>query len=216
MFVGREAEIARIEAALHSERNVILQGKYGIGRTSLAREIAGRSRSWRFVFTDFGAPGTAISTSILAELTGRSRHAAGEKRTARQLARAIASYVPPKRIARVIIVLDNVARITRPKIELMRTLHTSKHLLFIAILERFVTGEDMMRMRVVLDPAVVIGLDPLDLDASVRFFASAAAEWRLAWTDSEIDLLARIMHGYPLEMVRIVRAAQRRSRQVHP
>lgn len=212
-FVGREAEIARIEAALGDARNVILQGKYGIGRTALVREMARRNSGWRFVFADFGGTVATICASILAALVGRSRNAVAETRTARQLARAVSAYVPPKRVTRCVIVLDNVAKLTQPKIQLLRRLRESERLLFIAILERFVTNEAVMRMRVALDPAVVLLLDALDIETSVRFYNAAAAQFRLPWSESDLEMLARTTHGYPLEMVRTVHAARRRLRE---
>ena len=216
LFVGRDAEIARIETALKADRNIIVQGKYGIGRTALVRETARRNGCWRFLFTDFGGPGAAISASILAELSGRSRHAVAETATARQLARAVATYIPPKRVRRVVVVLDNVVKATRPKIGLLRSLRTSQRLLFIAILERFAASADVMRLRVALDPAVIVSLDALDVDTSVRFFASATAQFHLPWSAGDIASLARTMHGYPLEMVRTVQAARRRSGESRP
>ena len=209
-FVGRAVEIARIEKALHADRNVVLQGKYGIGRTALVREIARRNGGWHCVFVDFGCPGAAISASILADLEGRSRHAVAQTGTARQIARAVAAYSPPRRVTRCVVVLDNVAKVTRPKIELLRTLRQSDRLGFVAILERFVTSEAMMRIRVALDPAVFVPLDALDCDASVRFYADAVAKFDLPWSASDVEMLARTTHGYPLEMVRTVQAARRR------
>lgn len=209
-FVGRESEIAHVEAALGDARNVILRGKYGIGRTALVREVARRNGAWRFVFADFSGSGGTISASILAALLGRSRYAVAETRTARQLARAVASYVPPRRVTRCVIVLDDVAKLTHPKIDLLHRLRESEQLLFVAILERFVTSEAVMRMRVALDPAVVVLLDALDLETSVRFYGVAAARFRLPWSESDVEMMARTTHGYPLEMVRTVHAARKR------
>jgi hypothetical protein len=214
LFIGRETEVARIEAAMRDGRNVILQGKYGIGRTALVREIARRNSDWRCVFADFGVAGGMVCASILAQLLGRSRHAVAETRAALQLARAVAAYVPPKRIVRVVIVLDNVAKVTRPKVELLKMLRGSEQLLVVAILERFVTSEALMRTRVALDPAVVVRLDALDVETSIRFFAAAVSQFALPWCESDIALLARTTHGYPLEMVRTVQAARRRAERV--
>jgi hypothetical protein len=211
LFVGRETEVERIEGAVRDGRNVVLLGKYGIGRTALVREIARQNTSWRCVFTDFGLAGGVICASILAQLLGRSRHAVAEARTARQLARALAAYVPPRRVTQVVIVLDNVAKVTRPKIELLKMLRASDQLLIVAILERFVPSDALMRMRVALDPALVVRLDALDVETSVRFFAAAVSQFELPWSESDTTLLARTTHGYPLEMVRTVQAARRRA-----
>jgi hypothetical protein len=215
-FIGRESEIARVEAALNGGRNVILLGKYGIGRTALMREVARRNAHWRFVFADFGENGSTISASILAQLSGRSRHALHETASSRQLARAVAAYVPPKRVGRVVIILDNVLKVTRPKLGLVRLLRESERLAFTAIVEHFATNDDVMRMRAALDPAVVVMVNALDAETSVRYFSRAAAELHLPWSENDVALLARTMHGYPLEMVRTVRAARRRLGEVRP
>ena len=212
-FVGRESEIARVEAALNGGRNVIVLGKYGIGRTALMREVARRNAKWRFVVTDYGEAGSSMTASILSQLSGRSRHALHESASARQLARSVAAYVPQKRVQRVVIVLDNVFKVTRAKLDLLRLLRESK-LAFAAIIEHFATDDAVMRMRIALDPAVVVVLNALDADASEHFFAAAAAEFHLPWSESDVALLARTMHGYPLEMVQTVRAARRRLGEV--
>jgi hypothetical protein len=209
-FVGRETEIARVHAALRDGRNVVLLGKYGIGRTALLREIARRNAGWRFVFTNFGDGGGTIAAAVLAELLGRSRRALQSEASARQLARAIAAYIPPKRVARVVIVLDNVAKLTRPKLDLVRRLRESERLAFVAVVEPFVPGDDVMRLRAALQPSAVVALDALDAKTSARFFAAAAAEFHLPWSDSDVNALARTVRGYPLEMVLTVRAARRR------
>lgn len=209
-FVGREPEIARVETALEADRNVILVGKSGIGRTALARETARRNGAWRCAFADFGDAGAMICASILAQLSGRSWHALHETAPARQLARAVAAYVPAKRVRRVVIVLDDVAKLTRPKLDLLRLLREPQRLAFVAILECFVTSEDVMRMRIALDPAIVIQLEALDAAVSARFFSEAAEEFDLPWSKADVELLARTVHGYPLEMVRTVHAARRR------
>jgi MoxR-like ATPase len=52
-FVGRRREAARIRAALEADRNVVLTGPFGIGRTALARHAARTmAERFRFVFLD--------------------------------------------------------------------------------------------------------------------------------------------------------------------
>lgn len=40
LFVGRQNEKKKIVASLNCGRNIILRGKFGIGRTSLIKETA--------------------------------------------------------------------------------------------------------------------------------------------------------------------------------
>ncbi|HUJ15676.1 MAG TPA: hypothetical protein VL284_17950 [Thermoanaerobaculia bacterium] len=182
-FVGRHQEIATIEAAIAAGRNVIVRGKFGIGRTALVREVAGRNASrCKFVFTEFSAP---------------------------KLERAIAAN---RRRHKTILVLDDIRRMTHPKRELLRKLRASPSLLFIAILERFVSADDLMRFRVALDPAVVVTLDYLDDESSIRFFSHHARRLGLPWTETDIEMLAHAMHGYPGEMTQLIQREQRKRR----
>lgn len=205
-FVGRHQEITRIEASLAAGRNVILRGKYGIGRTALLRQVASRNAGrWAFVFTDFSANGTVVCKSVLKQLLGHSVN----DLNARQLARAVAAY-RPRRGRKTILVLDDVAKLTHPKLDLLRRLRTSPHLQFGAIAERFVSEDDVMRIRVVLDPATVVALDYLDDPSSVEFFSYHARRLGLGWTETDIEMLARAMHGYPLEMAQLISREQRK------
>jgi hypothetical protein len=53
-FVGRKHEIAVILKSLRQNRNVILSGKYGVGRSSLVKHIARLNpETWQFLFADF-------------------------------------------------------------------------------------------------------------------------------------------------------------------
>jgi len=182
-FVGRHQEIATIEASIAAGRNVIVRGKFGIGRTALVREVAERNAGRaRFVFTEFSAP---------------------------KLDRAIAAN---RRRRKTVIVLDDIRRMTHQKRELLRKLRASPSLLFVAILERFVSADDLMRFRVALDPATVVTLDYLDDDASIRFFTHHAKRLGLPWTEGDIEMLARAMHGYPGEMAQRIQCEQRKRR----
>jgi hypothetical protein len=68
-FVGREKEIGEIKEALEGGNNVIVSGKYGIGRTSLIKHIADAMKDqWRFVFVDFSKTPGSVCNYLLAEL----------------------------------------------------------------------------------------------------------------------------------------------------
>lgn len=214
MFVGREREIRRVDDALASGRNVIVRGRYGVGRTALVREVATRADAHRrFVFADFSLPPSSLATSVLAQLSRRGRRAIPERRGGQRTARKVARLHPPKRIDRVVLVLDDIAKVTRPKLELIRTLRTSPDLAFIGIVERFVPDGDLMHLRVALAPAIVISLDSLGRSDSIEYFSNHAAAYGLPWSEGDIEMLARTMHGYPLEMAGAVKRARRRLRE---
>jgi predicted ATPase/class 3 adenylate cyclase len=95
-FIGRESEVAEVEAALRAHRLVTLTGVGGVGKTRLATEVASRlvdgfpDGVWFFemaAVTDPAAvpdavaavlgitqqPGKTVSESVAAALEGRSR-----------------------------------------------------------------------------------------------------------------------------------------------
>jgi MoxR-like ATPase len=54
MFVGREKETKLIIKELVRGHNIVIEGKFGIGRTSLVRHVSSViSDQWRFIFVDF-------------------------------------------------------------------------------------------------------------------------------------------------------------------
>jgi len=68
-FVGRENEIKQIIKALRRGDNVILTGKYGIGRTSLVKHIADTTRDrWRFIFVNFSQTPGRVCGYLIEEL----------------------------------------------------------------------------------------------------------------------------------------------------
>ncbi len=95
-FIGRESEVAEVEAVMKAHRLVTLTGVGGVGKTRLAAEVADRLRDefpdgvWFFelaAVTDPAAvadavaavlgiiqqPGKSVSESVAAALEGRSR-----------------------------------------------------------------------------------------------------------------------------------------------
>ena len=55
IFVGRRKETHQITDDLKKGQNIILHGKYGMGRTSLINHIARlMNQRWKFIFVDFG------------------------------------------------------------------------------------------------------------------------------------------------------------------
>src|SRR4029077_6363080 len=95
-FIGRETEVAEVEAALRAHRLVTLTGVGGVGKTRLATEVAARLGDgfpdgvWLFelsAVTDPAAvtdavaavlgitqqPGMSVSDSVAAALEGRLR-----------------------------------------------------------------------------------------------------------------------------------------------
>jgi AAA+ ATPase superfamily predicted ATPase len=68
-FFGRKREIAAINSGLIKERNIILTGKFGIGKTTLVKEFARMNRErWLFLFSDFSETPSKICHDLLKAL----------------------------------------------------------------------------------------------------------------------------------------------------
>jgi AAA+ ATPase superfamily predicted ATPase len=53
-FGGRKRKIAAVVKSLKQKRNVVLTGRYGVGRSSLVNQIARlHKETWQFLFADF-------------------------------------------------------------------------------------------------------------------------------------------------------------------
>ncbi len=72
-FYGREREIATITSALGKEKNFILTGKYGIGKTTLIKKASKKQGERRhFLFSDFSKPPSEVCHDLLNVLNPKS------------------------------------------------------------------------------------------------------------------------------------------------
>ncbi len=135
-FVGRQHEIARIRKDLEHGDNVIVCGKYDIGRTSLLKHIATLTQDrWRFIFVDFSPPGGVVCRDLFAQLFPKLR----DKRKG--------AYLPYKstrfQIVHLelddkrqhVLVLDNIAKLSAQKLNLMQYLAWEKRFRLVAGLD---------------------------------------------------------------------------------
>jgi hypothetical protein len=213
-FVGRSAEIASLRRELEAGRNVVIVGKYGIGRTSLVRQAAAQlEAAYRFYFLDFASTPAGMCRSAFEEIfKGTARRRRPSPESYRQVQRFVAHESP--REARIpVLVFDDVARLTPAKCALLRYLARTGHFRFIAIAEAFLSSADLSRLRVLLFPNALLTLHPLAPGESEEFFSAASRNLGLSWTASRMSLLARVKHGYPLAMAETVARELRRRKE---
>jgi hypothetical protein len=198
---GREREIASITAALAQDKNLILTGKYGIGKTSLVKQTAEMNgERGRFLFVDFSKTPAKVCQDLLAELrpkrssVGRIRHA-GYKAD-----RSLIADLASKTKRRCVMVLDNIEKLTPQKLGLIRYLARDKPFLFIAIAERFLPEDDLFHLRACLYPSKVIRLRYLSPNQTAGFFRYYANKHRFRWAESDIHTMTLATRGYPLAM----------------
>ena len=113
LFWGRERELAAITAALGSDKSVILTGKYGIGKTTLVKEVAKKNgKKWRFLFADFSKTPSTVCNDLLAAL--KPKRTPGERTTylGYKQSRSLIADLTSKTKRRCVIVLDNIEKLT--------------------------------------------------------------------------------------------------------
>jgi len=99
-----------------------------------------------------------------------------------------------------VIVLDNIAKLTCQRLDLIRYLHRDRPLLFIAIAEHFLPDDDLFHLRACLYPSEVIRLRHLSANQTAGFFRYCANKHKFRWTESDIHMLTLATKGYPLSM----------------
>lgn len=212
-FVGREREIAEVAAALKAGTNVVLSGKFGMGRTSLVEQVAAGFRGRRqFVFADFSRPPAVVCRQLGSQLAGRLRSGqrADElpyRKARRQLLDTACRAKPPA-----VFVLDNVARMTAARWEFMKTLSGLSSLRLVVVVESFLPEADVRRLRAFLYPSIRLDLGRLPVPQSHVFFERVSTRIGLGWSSDQIQGLAARGGGFPLAMVEAAAEASTRRR----
>ena len=211
-FVGREKEIGQIKEALEGGNNVIASGKYGIGRTSLIKHIADAMKDqWRFVFVDFSKTPGSVCNHLLAELFPMDGFDREHRRYRPSRFRIATLALGDNR--KHVLVLDNVSKLSAPKLDLIRYLTWEKRFQFVSIAESFLPTNGLFRLRVWMNPSILITLHHLMTSSVVQFFQQLSKEHQLGWTEGQIKNLAEVTGGYPLRMQEIALRELERKRQ---
>lgn len=200
-FVGRKKEIEQIKEALEGGKNVIVSGKYGMGRTSLIKQVAERMQNeWRFLFIDFSeTPGRICKHLVTVLLPSRSYHKEKEFSKYRSDRFRILNLDLKDRRKHVL-VLDNMAKLTPQKIDFIRYLTLGRRFRFVTIVESFLSKNDLLRLRVLLYPAELMNLSRLGKRDVYEFYKNLALQRGFQWSEGDINHLVSITGGYPLRM----------------
>lgn len=200
-FVGRKREIAAAMRSLAQGRSVVLTGRFGVGRSRLAKHISRlHSNTWQFLFADFSRPASHSCNELIQQLLPR-RAGSRRNRYTRMiyskdilLGKRSTAHLPR------VVVLDNIGKISRQKLAFIRDMRFDSELLFVAIAESFLSEADLFRLRSVLYPSDVMSLQNLGKTETADFFRYAAQRKKLDWDEKFIQMLAASSEGYPLLM----------------
>ena len=210
-FVGRSRETNRIIKALERRENIIVSGRFGMGRTSLLIHVAETARDrWHFISIDFSKTPGDICRYLIKELfpayTARKADFYTKFKPARFeiLNRALEDG------RQHVLVLDNIEKITPQKLALLQLFTFEKRFLFVAITASFLPESQYQQLKVVLLATCKITLGHIDRQSTKEFFRYFSLKYKLNWTEDRIKNLSRRTQGYPLSMKEIV-ATERKN-----
>jgi hypothetical protein len=205
MFIGREKEAKQLITFLSLGRNVILSGKYGMGRTSLVRHVARAMQGkWKVLFTDFSKTPDQVCRELESQLkkeTIYKKQAVPVRYKSRRRRLAVAAAKEP--IPHVL-VLDNIAKLTAQKLNLIRYWVVEGSFLFIAVIESFIDEGELLALRMALLPADVMQLKRLQMSESIEMIRACAEGCNLSWTEHQVRVAALVTRGYPLGIVELI------------
>lgn len=207
IFVGRENEKKKIMKELHRGKNIVLGGKFGIGRTSPVKEIAEQlGDQQQFVFIDFGQTPGKMSKKLMKELHISLRLKKTGKKMGYRFMRYRIATVGLSTKNKPVIVFDNVAKLTPQKIIFLRHLIEGDHFQFIAIAENFLPWKDVLLLKAQLIPMETISLHHLSTEDVSAFIRHYAENNHLNLPDSYVKNLTTLTGGYPLGMIDLVKS----------
>jgi hypothetical protein len=208
-FVGRERESAYVRVELEAGRSVVLTGICGIGRTSLAKHVAREmARDWFFVFADFDrAPGGVWRDLFARIFPGAQADLGNQARSVKWTRFRVSNrrLEDPRRHA---LVLDNVARLSAPRLDCVRRLR--ERFQVVAIAEDFLPKQESAALCAALWARRALRLGHLSLAPTLAFFEECSRRHGFGWGPGEVRGLARAAGGFPLGMREAVAAELRR------
>jgi len=200
-FVGRKRELAAVIKSLKQNHNAVLAGRYGVGRSCLVKHIARlHSATWQFLFADFSKTVARSCNEMISQLASGGSKANQHNYTRLMYAKDI--LIERKSVTDLprVLVLDNIGKLSRPKLAFLRDMRLDSDLLFIAVTESFLPEADLFRLRATLYPSDMLELHNLKRKETVDFFRNFSQRKRLGWSESFIQMLAASTEGYALLM----------------
>jgi hypothetical protein len=213
--VGREKEIKQIQRALERGKNIILMGKYGMGRTCLLKKVAQVAGDrWRFVFADFSRTPGNVCADLAAELLLEGKRKGRDGNRGYKSDRFRITHLDLKAPRPHVLVLDGIGKLSAPKLDLIRRLAAEGRFRLVAVVEAFMGEKDLLHLRARLMPSLLIHLSHLSRKSAREFFRRFSKQHHFHWTEEEIYGLAEMTGGYPLGMKEVVSRKLARARSI--
>jgi hypothetical protein len=201
MFVGRGPETRIIQRALDRGENVILSGRYGVGRTRLVHHVAGiAAPRLKFVFADFSDPTADVARELWMQVARKTK-AAADSLSFKGVVARLAEVARERR--NTIVVLDNIAKLTTPKIRFLQKLTLFGQMRYIAIVEAFLPQAHFTRLKGCLAPSVHLDLKHLPISEVCRYFEAVSEKYGRDWDRGMIHGMATATGGYALAMAQM-------------
>lgn len=201
LFVGRQEERARIKAELLAGKNLVLTGPFGIGRTAILRHLAWELRgAWAFTFLNGAATPGRMRQDLFADLFPQRREALRRGILSPGVQRRALAGDPLADQRTRVVVLDDIGKVTRQRVEFARWLRSLGRFQVVAVTERFLPEEALLRLRANLAPAPLLALDHLDSATAREFFQAWSDRNHLGWGPEHVRGLVQATRGYPLGM----------------
>lgn len=202
MFVGREKEAKQIMASLSSGRNVILSGTYGMGRTSLVRHVAQVMKGEReFLFADYSETPARVCRaleSLLNEGTTCRKKTVPLRYKSRRRRLAATAL---KGSRRPVLVLDNIAKLTAQKLNLIQYWVADGSFQFVVVTEAFLAEDELQALRLALLPADMMKIGRLPMKEAMELIRARAEGRCPSLSEQELKAVAAAARGYPLGIV---------------
>ncbi len=205
-FFGRKKEISEIINALKKRKHIVITGKYGIGKTGLAKHLSDITKQrCQFVFADFSKTPSTVCNEILGKVFPKKQPEHRRKYIKYKTARSRIADLTLKDNRQPVIVLDNISELSHQKLAFLQRVVFSKKLLFIAITEGFLPERDLFQLRACLRPSHLIKLGNLGAKDAVDFLRHVSRKNSLNWSEKHIRMLAKVTGGYPLGIKEFVK-----------
>ena len=115
-FVGRDQETNRIIRLIERNNNIIMTGKFGIGRTSLIRHVADITQGrWRFIFVDFSQTPAKACQDMLPQFLSEKEFAYRRNKKYKSN-RFLVVNLNPEDNRQLVIAIDNIGKLSHQKI----------------------------------------------------------------------------------------------------